>query len=364
MIVAYVSSHGFGHATRTAAVLGTVRELRPDVAITVVSAAPERLFRRAIPGALVFRQLECDVGLVQKDALSIDEAATAARWKQFARDWPDLVDTEWRWLHHLGARVVLGDIPPLAFQAAHEVGVPSLALANFSWDWIYKHLGKRQPTLREAATRCAEAYARAGLLLKLPFAGDLQAFPRVEDVPLVARVPNLTRDLVRQRLGLGAETVLLLSFGGFGLLGFDASVLARLGGLVFLTTEPLPAPPPNVRVLDPVRLEAAGVEYQDLVGAADVVVTKPGYGIVSDAIGAGVRLIYTERGDFPEYNVIVSEMQRFLACVHVSRADLLAGRLAEAVREVLAKNPPPRPDISGAEVVARRVLETVARGGG
>jgi L-arabinokinase len=362
VIVAYVSGHGFGHATRTAAVLSKLRELQPELAITVVSAAPERLFRRAISGPLTIRRLECDVGLLQADALSIDEAATAARWKEFEREWPDHVDAEWRWLRHVGARVVVGDIPPLAFQVAHEVGVPSLALANFSWDWIYRHLGQRQPTLREAAARCAESYARAGLLLKLPFAGDLRAFRRAESIPLVARVPQLEREQARQRLGLGGETTLLLSFGGFGLARFDASVLGGVSGVVFLTTDPLASPPRNVRVLDMTRLEAMGVEYPDVVGAVDVVVTKPGYGIVSDAIGAGVRMIYTERGDFPEYDVLVKELPRWLPCVHVSQAELRAGRIGEAVRQVLAKSPPPALDISGAEVAAVRILETAARG--
>jgi L-arabinokinase len=139
-------------------------------------------------------------------------------------------------------------------------------------------------------------------------------------------------------------------------------VLGRLSGLLFLTTDPLASPPANVRVLDLARLEAQGVEYTDVVGAVDVVVTKPGYGIVSDAIGAGVRMIYTDRGDFPEYDVLVQELPRWLPCVHVPQAALRAGRIAEAVREVLAKSPPPALDISGAEVAARRILEAAARG--
>lgn len=362
MIVAYVSGHGFGHATRTAEVLRQVRALQPDAPVTVVSAAPEDLFRRAIPGALSFRRIECDVGVAQKDALNLDEAATAARWAAFARDFSDLVDTEWRWLRHVGAKVVLGDVPPLAFQAAHEAGVPSLALANFSWDWIYRHLANRQPKLRDAAARCAESYARAGLLLRLPFAGDLAVFPRIEDIPLVARQPRVARAEARRRLGLGGETVLLVSFGGFGLPGFDARVLAPYRGFVFLTTDRVDSPPPNVRVVAASDLEARELGYEDLVGAVDIVVTKPGYGIVSDAIGAGVRMIYTDRGDFPEYPVLVSGMKEHLACAYVRQVELLAGRWSDAIREVLSKEPPPPPDTSGAHVAAWRILETAARG--
>lgn len=361
MIVAYVSGHGFGHATRTGEVLRQVRALDPSVPITLVSSAPEALFRRAIPGPLFFRRLECDVGLVQRDALEIDEAATADRCAEFARDMPDLVDTEWRWLRHAGAKVVVGDVPSIAFQAAHEAGIQSLGIANFSWDWIYRHLGSRQPKLREAAARCAEHYSRAGLLLRLPFAGDMAVFPRIEDIPMVARVPRLARAEARRRLGLGVDTTLLFSFGGLGLRGFDPQVLAPYRGFRFLTSERVQHPPANLRSVSAAELESGGLGYEDLVAAVDIVVTKPGYGIVSDAIAAGVRMIYTDRGDFPEYPVIVREMKTWLACAYVRQHELRQGRLSDAIREVLAMQPPPPPDLSGGHVAAWRILETLAR---
>ncbi len=362
MIVAYVSGHGFGHATRTAAVLRRVRELAPEVPITVVSSAPERLFRRAIPAPLSLRKLECDVGLVQKDALTIDEKATAERWMAFAHDLADLVDGEWRFLHHVGARVVLGDIPPLAFQAAHEAGVPSVAMANFSWDSVYAHYASRNRALRDASRECAQWYSRAGVLMRLPFACEMRAFPRVEDVPLVARRPRMARAEARYRLGLGGETVVLLSFGGFGLPDLDLGPVLPSRDFVFLTTDPVRAASPNLRIVTDALLDAKELGYEDVVGAADVVVTKPGYGIVSDAIGAGARMIYTDRGDFPEYDVIVRGMKAWLACVYVSQADLRAGRLHAALRDVLALERPRAPDLGGADRVAKRVLEQAAAG--
>src|SRR5512144_2837738 len=116
MIVAYVSGHGYGHATRVAEVLRAVRARDPKQPITVVAAAPEFLFRRGIPGRVAVRALECDVGVAQKDALTIDEAATSRLWRAFHAGNGDRVDAEWRWIHHSGAKVILGDVPPLAFE--------------------------------------------------------------------------------------------------------------------------------------------------------------------------------------------------------------------------------------------------------
>jgi len=357
LIVSYVSGHGYGHATRTAEVLRAVREQAPETALAVVSSAPERLFRDAIPGALAFRSIECDVGLAQRGALVIDEAATARRWQAFARGREGLVADEVLWLRAVGARVVLGDLPPLAFEAAAGAGIPSVGLANFSWDWIYRHLAPRAPVLDEAARSAASAYATAALVLELPFTGDLSAFPRREKIPLVARRPRVSRAEARRRLGLPETTpCVLASFGGLGLPDFSPMSLGRLTGHHFVVESSDGSLPANVTATNADRRDAAGVGYQDLVRAADVVVTKPGYGIVSDAVAAGTRIVYTDRGDFPEYPILVEGMRRYLPCAHLSNEDLRAARWGPAVENVLARPVPSPPDLNGAEVAARWIL--------
>jgi hypothetical protein len=358
VLAVYVSGHGYGHSTRTAEVLCAVRERAPRLAIAVCTSAPAFLFEGVVGPPLTVRRVECDVGLVQKDALVIDETGTVGAWRAFMAGWDGRVVQEAAWLREAGARLVLGDIPPLAFAAAAEAGVPSVALGNFSWDWIYGHLAARVPALAEAAARAGEAYARSDLLLRLPFAGDLRAFRRIEDVPLVVRRPTVGKVEARRRLGLDERPAVLLSFGGLGLPGLRLAALGSLAGYRFLLTGragdgPVPA---NLRRLDGPALEAAGLEYPDLVGAADVVVTKPGYGIVTDCIGAGTRLVYTDRGDFPEYPIMVGEMPRYLPAVFASNEDVREGRLGPALEAVRALPFPDPPRTDGASVAAAKLL--------
>ena len=115
--------------------------------------------------------------------------------------------------------------------------------------------------------------------------------------------------------------------------------------------------PPNVRVVNEATRRTLGLGYEDVVGAADVVVTKPGYGIVKDAIAGRTRNVYTQRGDFPEYPILVAEMARYLPCAYVSNEELRAGRLGEAIQSVLGQAFPDPPPMDGARLAARRVLE-------
>jgi hypothetical protein len=347
MLAAYVSGHGYGHMVRLCEVLRRVRELAPDLSISVTGAVPEALVRREIAEPLSLRSEPCDAGLAQRDALEIDEALTLERCREFDLGWEGRAQREAARLRGQGARLVLADIPALAFDAAARAGLPSIGLGNFTWSWIYAHLAARQAGLRASAERAAQAYARAELLLELPFAGDLSDFARRERVGFVARRGRVERGETRRRLGLPAGPVALVSFGGVGLPAL------RPGGI---------EPDPDVRYLFPdelgeARLEELGLRYQDVVAAADVVVTKPGYGIVTDAIAGGTRIVYTDRGDFPEYPVMVREMPAYVGSVHLPSAELRAGRLRAAVRQALEAPMPPRPDLEGADRAARRVLE-------
>lgn len=360
MIAAYVSGHGFGHATRTAEVLRALRELEPGLPLAVVSSAPEWLFRRALGEPLVFRSRACDVGLAQRGALEIDEPGTARAWQAFASGWEQLVSEETEWLRGSGARLVLTDIPPSACVAASRAGLPAVALANFSWDWVYRHYAGREPVLGQAAEACRAAYAGTDLLLRLPFAGDLSAFPRVLDVGLVARCPRFSRAEARRRLGWDGRPTVLLSFGGLGLPGFDPACLASLSAYRCVLPERLAGAPAHVEGVEEARLTAAGLGFADLVAAVDVVVSKPGYGIVTDCIGARTRLVYTPRGDFPEYPILTAGMVAHLPCCEVDAEALQAGALGPALARVLGLPFPPPPDLGGAVRAALSLRERLA----
>lgn len=358
MLAVYVSGHGFGHATRVGEVLRAVREREPGLPITVSTAAPAFLFEGVVPPPLDVRRVECDVGLAQKDALVIDEQGTVGAWRAFMEGFEERVAGEAAWLRRSGARLVLADIPPLAFDAAARAGLPSIALGNFSWDWIYAHLAPREPALAEAAERCRESYGRAERLLRLPFRCDASAFREVVDLPLVVRRPAVSRAEARRRLALDGRPLVLVSFGGVGLPGLQASAFAPLRDhqVVFTGVGADGPAPPNLRKLADAEVKARGLGYPDLVGAADVVLTKPGYGIVTDCIGAGVRLVYTDRGDFPEYPVMVAEMPQYLPAVFASNDDVRGGRLGPALREVMAMPFPPAPRTDGAAEAALRLV--------
>jgi L-arabinokinase len=90
------------------------------------------------------------------------------------------------------------------------------------------------------------------------------------------------------------------------------------------------------------------------------VITKPGYGIVSEGIACRTPILYTSRGDFREYDVIVRDMPRYVRCRYISQDDLFAGRWRASLDALVAQPPPPEtPAINGADVAAEVLCDFV-----
>lgn len=369
MIIAfYVSGHGFGHASRDIELSNTLMRRRAELSVRFRTSAPAWLFEVASSGDASVVPCEADTGVAQIDSLRIDEAATVRRAADFYAGFDARVEREASWLRASGASIVVGDIPPIAFAAADRAGLRSIALGNFTWDWIY---GAYEPFEREAPhviPTIRRANALATIALRLPLHGGFDGM-KVRDIPLIARRSARDGGETRAALGIPADRpAVLASFGGYGA-ALPVEQVAANGRVTVIETR-LAHVNPGDRVAHGGRLIRfgehelydRGFRYEDLVAAVDVVVTKPGYGIVSECAANDSALLYTSRGRFVEYDVFVAEMPRLLRCRFLEQEDLLSGRWHDAIDALLAQPPVPMPRIDGADVAADEIL-TLAAGG-
>jgi len=106
---------------------------------------------------------------------------------------------------------------------------------------------------------------------------------------------------------------------------------------------------------------AADHYYPDLVAAADVVITKPGYGIVSEAIAGGTAVLYTPRGDFREQALLVAALHRYTRAREIGNEELRRGEWGEALAALLAQPKPAETIAADGDVVAADRLAELAK---
>jgi L-arabinokinase len=366
-IVFYISGHGFGHAARDIEVINALLARRDDVRIAIRTSAARWLFELTVAGNVDLQPVETDTGIVQIDSLHLDARDTVRSAREFMRSFSGRVQQEADFLAAAGASLVVADIPPLGIAAARQAGVAVAAMSNFTWDWIYSAYDDTEALVTE--TRAV--YALADIALRLPMHGGFHSMRHIVDLPFVARRSAREPAETRNALGWPAdERLVLASFGGYGLAGLDLDALSQLEGYGVLVSGSVPlADLPNglrggrrgsLLPFDECAMYAAGFRYEDVVRAVDIVVTKPGYGIISECVANETAMLYTARGHFIEYDVLVRDMPQFVRCRFIGHPDLFAGTWGPHLDALLAQPQPPlQPAVNGADVAASILLNMI-----
>lgn len=336
MVLFYVSGHGFGHATRSRAIMDALRQLRPDVPIHVRTRAPASIF----PADVVLTSVEIDPAVVESaNSLTVEGPASAGALLAWMESMPELIHAESEYVRQASIRLIVADIPFVAGPVAQACGIPAVAAGNFTWDWIFEPVLQAQPAL--ATVR--ESYGMFSEALRFPLSqpDGWDIFPRVQDVPLVSPRSPRTKDEVRAELGLQGESRPVVLVGGRALLapGTLERIARSCPDFSFLGNNALPS-------------------YHDLVCACDIVVSKIGYSIAAECIAERKELLFPPRRGFREEEILRDTVPQYIRALPIHPAAWLAGSWGLSLRTLIAS---PQPSLSmpanGAEVCAARLAQ-------
>lgn len=372
-IACFLTPHGFGHSARACAVLDAWNRLRrqtggqapaqPSLRPELFTTVPRWCFEDSLPFAFGYHADACDVGLVQRDALTEDPAATVERLAELLPFRPERVQRLAAQVTDLGCAAVLCDIAPLGLAVARHAGLPSVLIENFTWDWIYRAYLDIEPRLAPFADQLEEIFALADLHLQAtPFCAPRDGAPRdgaprdgtaqvgAVQVPPISRARRQSRDDVRTRLHVEADTPLILvTMGGIQWQYHDLDAL-RVPGvtLVLPGASDQPVTRPGLRLLP----HRSGFFHPDLVASCDAVVGKLGYSTIAEVHQAGLPLGYVPRARFPESPVLERFALEHLRGVEIPQAAFLDGSWTRALPALLERGPVDPPAQSGADIAA------------
>jgi len=354
----YVSGHGFGHATRTRALIARLLRSSPSrLDIHVRSEAPHWIFQERDAGVRCSRA-SCDVGILQQTGMEVDVSGSLAAHEAFLRNWDRRVDEEAGFIEAFAPSLVVADIPPLAFAAAARARLAAIGMANFSWDWIAGHYAAHEPRWAPISECYADAYSLAESVYRLPLHSDFAAFPQIVDMPFVVNHSRHTRAACREQLGISPDDqrrLVLFSFGGFGAGKIAGDSNDDLSDYHFITVGEAPAGIGGGWTSLP---RTSAVAHEDLMQACDAVLGKTGFGTVAEALAHGVRFLHVPRAGFPETPLLETGLHRLGCAVAMQRCDFEAGRWRTSLDALFdLPPPPPPPAINGAEHIATALIE-------
>jgi len=352
----YVTAHGFGHAARCQAVAELL--LEAGVAVEFRTGAPRWFFDwlLAISEQCILRDpgVILDPGVVQSDSFSHDVPATLHAWQHLLARADELCALEATYLRGERFDVVVSDVAPLPLAAARQAGLPAVAMGNFTWDWVLEGYLQELPEFSVVIDGLRALYSQADLFLRLPMSHPTELFQRERQIDFTTRRSHLPPDQIRRLLGVDPEHLMvLLSFGGFGVKRLDLQRVSH-HRQVRCVWDQGPAQPPAL-----ISARGMGLRYTDLVRAADVVLTKPGYSIISEAVAQQTPLAFAPRRGFRESSLLESFLRSSWPSLAVEPEALANGTWIEPVVRWLANRPRIFPHIAveGARQASQAILE-------
>jgi hypothetical protein len=330
-LAVYVTSHGFGHLNRTAAVLNQVPA---DVPVTIRSHS--NLFehwRERLKRPADLEHYVCDVGAVNPpgDSNATDPVATIKLAMRFHREAMATVDDQVRRLHEQDTAAVLCDAPAVPLVAAHRACIPGFLMSNFTWADIYAPYARAAgaDALRFVAD-LRSCYRQATATFRVEPAMSMSWLsPKIEP----GMVVNQGRDRggeLRRLFGLNkGDRLIYIYIGRYGQNDLDWSRLGRFAaqGIHFLGYQPEPRGKPDNFHLVP----SADWPGGDLIASSDAIVAKAGYGTVCEAMARGTPMIYPPRTGFAEFRSLDRALRAWEGGVPISSRDFFTLKLERAL---------------------------------
>jgi hypothetical protein len=363
-ILYYITSHGYGHAVRSAAVCNALREAvgvctgsgidtdTDGLRLTIRADIPQAFFKEELAFPHNWRSGGFDVGCLQSDGVSVLAEETLAAYRGISVNNKSLADGEARWCRDNGVDCVVGDITPFAFDVADRAGIPSVAIGNFTWHDIYLPYAERFPEYGAMLAEMADQYRKATVALALYPACPMTPFERKKPMPVLGRRGADRRKDIYRHFGIDRNKRLgVVYVGNFGLGGIDWVRLEMFDGWEFVGVYPLPGGPRNYHLVSKELFR-----YQDLSASADAIIAKMGYGVFSESLLNGIPLLYLPREDFAEFPVLDAEAKRLGNGVRIDTREFCGLEWAGLLDGVVDNNKIRPVDDDGAKVCAEEIL--------
>lgn len=301
-ICVYTSDYGYGHAARDIAIVREIIAKNQDFSVIIKTSGPYEFVRKSLSD-LRITVIRCqnDISFPNIEGTSgIDREKTRVAFLQWMDSWDAYISSECTFCREHRIDLIISDIAPQPFCIAEKLGIPGIAVSNFSWDTIYEHLF---PGMAEIDS-IRNAYHKASSVCVLPFEIGMDAYPGKINIGLISRKISVPRQVMRRQNGIGNDELLIYVGQVPQPDGFSIPCAARGKGVRFLVPSGQSCRDPSV-----ISIPHEETESQNWLAMCDIVITKCGYSTVSEAVRARVPLIVWKRDGFIEDEAIAGKIE-------------------------------------------------------
>ncbi len=325
----FISCHGFGHLTRSLAVIEDILK-RSEYSVCVISGRIQnnfaRIYLKGFEKRVLFFDSITDIGLINRPkSLLADKELTEKELTGFVGMWDILADEQAAFLMNCRPSLIVSDISPLAFLVGDKLKINSIGISNFTWIDQYEYLGIDSRIIQ----KFRDAYSRCASFIKLPFSLGIKG---IECFSMKAGY--LSRPIEADRVKYIRQKYASVFFVGIG----KASEMNKIRikgfrGAVFYT-EGLEI---EAEDADFIKIDNNSPDTQNYIGASDHVLIKAGWSSVSEALVGHRPMCVIERGNVLEDINTIKQLKAQKLAVSIAEnetQDIDFAKLKEKFKEI------------------------------
>jgi uncharacterized protein (TIGR00661 family) len=317
-IAYYISDYGYGHATRSTALIRELLNQQKEIKVIICHSFAMQFLKESLKDQRVeFREITTDVGyFLKENSLMPDPEILSKEYSFFVQDWKVKQGREKTFLKENQVDLVISDISPLPFQSACELGIPSLGISNFTWYTAYQGFLSTQEL-----HIFYRAYKYMTYFFSLAASKEPEWTANRKEYGFFARTvdANEVRRISKELNPNGKKKIIFVGFG----MKINTSFLENLPlwnspDCVFIISSNVDIKPRGNMYKIPFNY----LETQNYIASADLVITKAGWGTVSEAVTSQTPLLILERDTMLEDRHTVTYMESQQLCHTINWSDL------------------------------------------
>ena len=356
-----ISGHGYGHAAQVVPVLNALGVLIPGTTAILRTTVPAAFFQDRLAIQWELSPAQQDIGCVQDGPLKIDIGKTWAAHQHFHETREARLANEVAAMQAASPALVIADTPYLAIEAGSRARILTVALASLTWDLVLKEFSHASDHAhQQLIQRVRESYAKADRALRITPAPKIDVFSNIIDIAPIASPNFPERDRLASALALAHdERTVLVGFGGIPLMSLPLEQMEQLHPYRFLIDGPIPAGYSRIH-----SIETLPLSFKTLLASVDVIMTKPGYSTIVEAVALQQPVVYVRRYNFADEPPLVDYLHRYGRGVELSMDDFAQGRWNTALRRACELStpsvaaPPSTGAVEAAAILAPYLLDS------
>ncbi|MBB6454551.1 uncharacterized protein (TIGR00661 family) [Salirhabdus euzebyi] len=293
----YISDYGFGHASRSVAIIRELLRHSDKIRVFVCHSYAIDFMKESLVNEkrVKYRVVSTDIGYKLKhNSLEPDIKGMDIAFDSYMESLDDLVKDEIEFCTNNNVNLILSDIVPFPFKVAKELGVPSIGISNFTWYTAYKQLIEKGKL-----DRFKGYYSLMDYHFSLATSNEFEwGIIEEKGFGFVSREcdDNEVLELKEKLDPTGKKTIV---YFGLGMKIFmdqlDVLGLWNSPNCVFIVSSNVEVQRKNIY-----KIPEDYTESQHFIAASDIVITKAGWSTIAEAINSNKPLIVLNRSNMEE----------------------------------------------------------------